>query len=46
MESAIIVTQMNIGAMAGTDTIIGTITIGTMIAIESARFFRLSNNFL
>jgi hypothetical protein len=35
---ATIVTQMKIGGIAGTGTIIGTITIETMIAIEASGF--------
>jgi hypothetical protein len=37
---ATIVTQMNMGGIAGTGTIIGTMTIETMIAIEASRFSR------
>jgi hypothetical protein len=35
---ATIVTQMNIGGIAGTGTVIGTMTIETMIAMEASRF--------
>jgi hypothetical protein len=37
--TAITVTRMNIGGTAGTDTIIGTITIEIIIRIETSRFF-------
>jgi hypothetical protein len=43
---ATIVTQMNIGGMGGTGTIIATVTIATTTGIEASLFSRPINDLL